>query len=80
MNACQHCGAPVEFGQTEQGFRGFVHTASGLAACPSPLYEVVTFGRNHYVAHTVSHEFSGTAFTSRKAAQARADEKNAEAR
>lgn len=33
-------------------------------------YEVVSFGRNHYVA--------GTAFTSKKAAQERADEKNAE--
>lgn len=41
-------------------------------------YEVVTFGRNHYVTDTVTREFSGTAFTSKRAAQARADEKNAE--
>ncbi len=31
---CQHCDRPVEFGRTEQGFAGFVHTATGLAACP----------------------------------------------
>lgn len=41
-------------------------------------YEVVTSGRNHYVVDAVSREFSGTAFTSRRAAQDRADEKNGE--
>lgn len=35
-SACQHCHEDVEFGMTEQGFRGFVHTATGLAACPQP--------------------------------------------
>lgn len=35
MNTCQHCDGEVEFGMTEHGFKGFVHTATGLAECPS---------------------------------------------
>lgn len=33
MNECQHCQKPVEFGMTEQGFRGFVHKETGLSLC-----------------------------------------------
>ena len=32
-NECQHCHQEVEWGQTEQGFKGFVHISTGLAAC-----------------------------------------------
>ena len=32
-NECQHCHREVKFGMTEQGFRGFVHVDSDLAAC-----------------------------------------------
>lgn len=32
---CQHCDGSVAWGQTEQGFPGFVHTASSTAACPA---------------------------------------------
>jgi hypothetical protein len=35
MSNCQHCGQEVSWGRTEQGFSGFVHTTSGLAACPA---------------------------------------------
>lgn len=40
-------------------------------------YEVVTIGRNHYVKHIVSGDFSpAVAFTSKKKAQEKCDEKN----
>lgn len=34
---CQHCNGEVEYGTTEHGFRGFVHTATGLSECPSEV-------------------------------------------
>ena len=33
LEGCQHCYREVVFGQTEQGFRGFVHVDTGKAAC-----------------------------------------------
>lgn len=41
-------------------------------------YEVVSIGRNHYVVHSISREFQfgGVAFTSKRTAQAKCDEKN----
>ena len=30
---CQYCHGEVEYGTTEQGFKGFVHVATGKAAC-----------------------------------------------
>ena len=36
MSECQHCNQQVQWGQTEQGFAGFVHTANGLSTCPQP--------------------------------------------
>lgn len=39
-------------------------------------YEVVTYGRNHYVVHAISREIVGTAFTSKRAAQQRAADKS----
>lgn len=32
-NTCQHCSGKVEFGMTEQGFRGFVHVETGKSVC-----------------------------------------------
>lgn len=34
-NTCQHCSGKVEFGMTEQGFRGFVHVETGTSVCPT---------------------------------------------
>jgi hypothetical protein len=39
-----------------------------------PRYTVATYGRNHYV----SGDFIGLGFSSKRKAQAKADEKNAE--
>lgn len=33
-SACQLCDHEVEFGQTEHGYRGFVHLATGTTECP----------------------------------------------
>jgi hypothetical protein len=36
LATCQHCGHEVEFGQTEHGYRGFVHAETGTTECPQP--------------------------------------------
>lgn len=49
-----------------------------MSAETSPRYQVSTFGRNHYVTDTRTGEFApAAAFTSKRKAQERADEKNA---
>lgn len=37
LSVCQHqrCQLPVRWGMTEQGFKGFIHEANGLAECPT---------------------------------------------
>lgn len=33
LATCQHCEQPVKWGKTEYGYAGFVHVATGRAAC-----------------------------------------------
>lgn len=35
LNVCQLCGATVQYGDTEHGFPGFVHDATGTTVCPA---------------------------------------------
>lgn len=35
LNTCQHCGTTVTYGETEHGFPGFVHEATGTTVCPA---------------------------------------------
>ena len=32
---CQHCDHEVQYGQTEHGFKGFIHLATGTTVCPT---------------------------------------------